>query len=126
MALMGYCGNQKTSVAHREFSHEVPFVLMSHKTSVIFVPRSHAGIKLPSDLKLLHIPMKNSLVAGVSRIALHWWVVLIAGAAGIAATCSWCLETDQARAQRAQRKQKKELRALAEKISTYGRKVHQR
>jgi hypothetical protein len=69
--------------------------------------------------------MKNTLVAGISRIALHWWVVSIAGAAAIAATCRWCLETDQARAQRAQGKQKKELRALADKISIYGRTVHQ-
>src|SRR5438128_11725529 len=37
-----------------------------------------------------------------------------------------CLETDQARVQREQRSRKKELRALADKISTYGRKVHQR
>jgi hypothetical protein len=36
------------------------------------------------------------------------------------------METDETRVQRAQRKQKKELRALADKISTYGRKVHQR
>jgi hypothetical protein len=99
---------------------------MSYKTSVIFVPRSPVGILFLSDLKLLYIPMKNTLVAGVSRIALHLWVVLIAGAAGITATCRWCLETEQARAQRAQRKQKKELRALAGRISTYGRNVHQR
>jgi hypothetical protein len=70
--------------------------------------------------------MKNILVAVGSRIGLYWWVMLIAGAAGIAATCRWCLETDQARAQRAQRKQEKELRALADKISTYGRRVHER
>jgi hypothetical protein len=36
------------------------------------------------------------------------------------------METDEARVRRAQRKQKRELRALADKISTYGRKVHQR
>jgi len=36
------------------------------------------------------------------------------------------LETDEVRGQRAQRKNKKELRALADKISTYGRNVHQR
>ena len=36
------------------------------------------------------------------------------------------METDEARVRRAQRKQKKELRALADKISTYGRNVHQR
>jgi hypothetical protein len=96
-----------------------------HKTSVIFVHGSPAGILFPSDLKLLHMPMKNTLVAGVSRIALHWWVILIA-AVGIAAMCRWCLEADEARAQRAQRRQKKELRALADKISTYGHRVHQR
>jgi hypothetical protein len=70
--------------------------------------------------------MKNALVAGVSPIALH-----CAGRVD-----RWCCrncryvqvvsETDQARAQRVQRKQKKELRALADRISTYGRKVHQR
>jgi hypothetical protein len=125
---MGYCGNQKTSVPHREFPHAVPAIRAPrwHKTSVIFVHRSPAGILFLSDLKLLHMPMKNTLVAGVSRIALHWWVVLIAGATGIAATCRWCLETDEACAQRAQRKDTKELRALADKISTYGRKVHHR
>jgi hypothetical protein len=128
MALMGYCGNQKTSLAHRELSHPVPAIRAPrwHKTSVIFVPLNPAGILLLSDLKLLYISMKNTLVAGVSRIALHWWVVLIAGGATIAATCRWCLESDEARDQRAQRKQKKELRVLADKISTYGRTVHQR
>jgi hypothetical protein len=70
--------------------------------------------------------MTNSFAAGFSLIALHWWVVLIASAVGIAATCRWCMETDEARVRRAQRKQKKELRALADKISTYGRKVDQR
>ena len=70
--------------------------------------------------------MTNSIAAGFSWIALHWWIVLIACAVGIATTCRSCLKTDEARDQRAQRKQKKELRALAEKISNYGRKVHQR
>jgi DNA-binding GntR family transcriptional regulator len=36
------------------------------------------------------------------------------------------METDEVRDRRAQRKQKKELRTLADKISTYGRNVHQR
>jgi hypothetical protein len=83
-------------------------------------------ILFSSNLKLLHILMMNSFAAGFSWIALHWWIVLIACAVGIAATCRSCLETDEAREQRARRKQKKELRALAEKISNYGRKVHQR
>ena len=51
---------------------------------------------------------------------------MIAGAVGIAATCRWCLETDKARARRGERSRKKELRALADKISTYGRTVHKR
>jgi hypothetical protein len=35
-----------------------------------------------------------------------------------------CLETDKARAERAQRTKEKEVRALAHRISSYGRKVH--
>jgi hypothetical protein len=70
--------------------------------------------------------MTNSFAAGFSWIALHWWILLIAGAVGIAATCRWCVETDEARAKRAERNRKKELRRLADQISTYGRNVHQR
>ena len=62
-----------------------------------------------------------------SWIASHWRTsVLIVGAVGIAATCRWCLETDKARDQRVERNRKKELRALADRISIYGCKVHQR
>jgi hypothetical protein len=71
--------------------------------------------------------MMNSFTRGFSWIALHWRTgAVIAGVVGIAATCRRCLETDEARAQRAQRIRKKELRRLADKISTYGREVHQR
>jgi len=71
--------------------------------------------------------MINSLTRIPSWIALHWKSgAVVAGFVGIAATCKWCLETDEARGQRAQRKTKKELRALADRISTYGRNVHQR
>jgi hypothetical protein len=82
-------------------------------------------ILFPSDLKL-HVLMRNFFADVVSWIALHWWIVLVACAVGIAATCKSCLETSERRDQRARRKQKKELRALADKISDYGRKVHQR
>src|SRR5579864_9071647 len=87
-----------------------------------------AGYSVPcrpqSDQIIL---MMNSLPRGFSWIALHWRTsAVIAGAIGIAATCRWCLETDEVRDQRAQRRNKKELRALADKISTYGRNVHQR
>ena len=51
---------------------------------------------------------------------------MVAGVVGIAATCRWYLETEEARGQRAQRKTKKELRALADRISTYGCNVHHR
>src|ERR1700736_4813195 len=71
--------------------------------------------------------MMNSLTRIPSWIALHWRSgAVVAGFVGIAATCRWCLETDEARGQRAQRKMKKELRALADRISAYGRNVHQR
>jgi hypothetical protein len=71
--------------------------------------------------------MMNSLTRGFSWVALHWRTgALIAGVVGIAATCRWCLETDEARAQRAERNRKKGLHRLADKISTYGRNVHQR
>jgi hypothetical protein len=71
--------------------------------------------------------MINSLTRIPSWIALHWKSsAVVAGFVGIAATCRWCLETDETRGQRSQRKQKKELRALADRISTYGCNVHQR
>jgi hypothetical protein len=71
--------------------------------------------------------MMNSLTRIPSWIALHWKSgAVVAGVVGIAATCRWCLETDKVRDQRAQRRNKKELRALADRISTYGRNVHQR
>ena len=60
-------------------------------------------------------------------ITLQWKTSAgIACAIGIAATSRWCLETDEARIQRTQRQREKELRALADSISAYGRKVHQR
>jgi hypothetical protein len=46
----------------------------------MFVHRSPAGILFLSDLKRLHVPMKNTLVAGVSRIALH----------GVGRVDRWC------------------------------------
>ena len=69
----------------------------------------------------------NSLTRSLSWIALHWKSgAVVAGVVGIAATCRWCLETDEVRDQRAHRRNKKELRVLADRISTYGRRVHQR
>jgi hypothetical protein len=87
-----------------------------------------AGYSVPCRRQSVQIIlMINSLARIPSWIALHWKSgAVVAGVVGIAATCRWCLETDEARGQRAQRRNKKELRALADKISTYGRSVHQR
>jgi len=70
----------------------------------------------------------NSFTRAFSWIALHWRTsaVIACAAVGIAVTTRRCLETDEARVQREQRNRKKQLRALADRISTYGRKVHQR
>jgi hypothetical protein len=71
--------------------------------------------------------MMHSLTRIPSWMALHWKSgAVVAGLVGIAATCKWCLETDEVRGQRAQRKTIKEVRALADRISSYGRNVHQR
>lgn len=57
----------------------------------------------------------------------HWkTATAIAGTCAIAVTVRRCLETDKARAERAQRTKDKEVRALADKISRYGYKVHRR
>ena len=71
--------------------------------------------------------MMISLTRGISWIALHWRAsaVIACAAVGIAVTTRRCLETDEARFQREQRNRKEELRALADRISTYVRKVHQ-
>ena len=70
----------------------------------------------------------NSLTRGFSWVALHWRTsaVIACAAVAIAVTTRRCLESDEARVQRDQRNKKRELRALADKISTYGHKVHQR
>jgi len=72
--------------------------------------------------------MINSLTRGFSWIALHWRTsaVIACAAVGIAFTTRRCLETDEARDQGMERNRKKELRGLADKISIYGCKVHQR
>ena len=87
-----------------------------------------AGYSVPCRRQSVQIIlMINSLARIPSWIALHWKSgAVVAGVVGIAATCRWCLETDEVRDQRAQRRNKKELRALADRISTYGRNVHRR
>jgi hypothetical protein len=79
-----------------------------------------AGLNRPNFL------IMHSIIDIFSPIQLRWGVALIIFAFGIAAICLRLLETDETRAQRAEHKQKKELRSLAERISSYGRTVHQR
>ncbi len=67
-----------------------------------------------------------SLTDSFLRIPFHWWIVLISCALGLAAICSRALQTEETRAKRTERNKKKELRSLAERISGYGRSVHQR
>ena len=62
----------------------------------------------------------------LSSLPLYSWVALVISALGVAAICLRALETDEARAKTAERKRRNELRLLADKISGYGRNVHQR
>jgi hypothetical protein len=68
----------------------------------------------------------HSVMNILSSLPLYCWVALIISALGLAAMGMRALETDEARAKSAERKRRKELRLLADKISGYGRNVHQR
>jgi hypothetical protein len=68
----------------------------------------------------------HSLADTLLQIPFHWWIVVTSCAVGLAAICSRVFETEESRARRTERNKKKELRSLAEKISGYGRSVHQR
>src|SRR6266568_9394032 len=83
---------------------------------------------VPSRPQSALFQMMNFLTRGFSWVALHWRTsaVIACAAVGIAVTTRRCLETDEARAQRVERNGKKKLRRLADKISIYGRNVHQR
>jgi hypothetical protein len=72
--------------------------------------------------------MMNRLARIPSWIASHWGTsaMIACAAIGIVVTCRSYLETDDARNKRAELHRKKELRRLADRISTYGRKVHER
>ena len=67
-----------------------------------------------------------SLTDIVLRIPFYWWILLISCAVGPAAICTRAFETEESRAKRTEQNKKKELRSLAERISGYGRSVHQR
>ncbi len=52
--------------------------------------------------------------------------MVIAGTVGIVVMGRRWLETDKARAERGQRTKEKEIRALADRIASYGRTIHRR
>ncbi|GAC1438675.1 MAG: hypothetical protein NVS1B11_31900 [Terriglobales bacterium] len=61
------------------------------------------------------------------NITSHWkTAAAVAGTCAIAVTVRRCLETEKARAERAQRTKDKEVRALADRISSYGYRIHRR
>lgn len=62
----------------------------------------------------------------VSSVSLQWWFVLLAPAVGITAAFVRAFESEESRAKRAELKKEKELHSLAERISIYGKTVHQR
>jgi hypothetical protein len=68
----------------------------------------------------------HSLTDTLLLIPFHWWIVLISCAVGLAAIWTRVLQTEESRCRRTERNKKKELQSLTEKISVYGRSVHQR
>ena len=64
----------------------------------------------------------KSILTSVSPL---WWFGLIASAVSITAAFIRAFESDETKRKRAQLKKRKELRGLAERISIYGRTVHQ-
>jgi hypothetical protein len=70
----------------------------------------------------------NFVVGIPTWVVQHWGTsAIIACGFGIAVVaCKRCLERDKAWTQRDRRKKERELRAVADKISLYGRKVHHR
>ena len=61
----------------------------------------------------------------LSFVSPQWWCVLLASAVGIVAASFRAFESEESKARRAGLKKQKELLLLAQRISTYGRTVHQ-
>lgn len=59
-------------------------------------------------------------------ISPQWWLALIASAVGITTASIRAFESEGTKIKRAELKKQRELRRLAERISVYGRTVHQR
>ena len=61
----------------------------------------------------------------LSFLSAQWWCVLLASVMGIVAASFRAFESEGSKVKRAGLKKQKELRSLAQRISTYGRTVHQ-
>lgn len=61
----------------------------------------------------------------VSSVSPQWWIALMASAVGITAASIRAFESEETKRKRAELKKQKELRGLADRISVYGRTVHQ-
>jgi hypothetical protein len=68
----------------------------------------------------------NSFTRVLLGVASHWRTGVAIAGVGIVVMCRRCLETDKARAERSQRTKEKEIRALADRIASYGRTIHRR
>jgi hypothetical protein len=66
----------------------------------------------------------DSLKSLILSISPPWALVVVASALGIAAASVRAFESEQAKTRRAEMKKQKELRALAQRIFTYGQTVH--
>lgn len=64
--------------------------------------------------------------ATISVVSYRVLLVLIVSALGLIAISFRAFESEELRVKRAERKKRKELRALADRIASYGRTVHQR
>ncbi len=68
-----------------------------------------------------------NLFTGVfSSVSSRWWILLVPFVLAIALAGVKVFETDSTRKKRAERKRQRELKILTERISIYGREVHQR
>jgi regulator of extracellular matrix RemA (YlzA/DUF370 family) len=70
--------------------------------------------------------MSNLMDTLLQLVRQRWWLVgVVSSAVAITAVCVRVFEPEAARLKRAEQKKKKDLRALVDKIATYGRSVRQ-
>ena len=69
----------------------------------------------------------NSLARMSSWVASHWRTTVVVGCTiGLAASCKWCLESDEVRAERAAKRREREIRTLVGRISQYAHHLRER